>query len=613
MASQSGPRFFGPAARPLFGWYYAPAGRSRGEAVVLCPSIGLEYMAGHRALRMLAERLSADGFAVLRFDWPGTGDSAGDAGNPDCPTAALAEWRAALAQAVARVRAWSGSARVSVVGLRGGASLAAAAGPAIGVARLVLWWPPASGRQLLRELRARHAMSILDHDRYAPPDGDAAIAAGSVETMGFVLAGGLAQEIGALTFTGDHDAPTPAAEALVVAPDHGAEGSAVAALTGRGTRVDTRRASGHEEMRKTPLWVALPTAAIDEIAGWLAERAEAARSAADHAFGGDSVPRDLPPDQLAGATVASFDGVRETCVRFGLDARVAGVLTEPAAPVGGAEGARAPVLLLHTGGDHHVGPNRMWPVWAREWAREGVTTLRFDPAGIGDTPARPGEEDAAFAAYTDGRTAEVAEAAAYLCERTGADRVALVGICSGAYYAVRAAAAGAPVERVVAVNPQFYAEHAPIDRAVVEGHRAPALLGAAARDPHRWRRLLRGETSARNVVRMVGAGAGHAVRAAAALAAQEARALTTFRRRRSDGPLADLWGMSAARVPLCLVFSQEDEGWAYLRVQARAAWRAYRRRCYVTLHVLDRTEHTFMRAWMQRHLYRVVAAELRDG
>ena len=60
-AVQSGPRFFGPAARPLFGWYHAPAGRVRDEAVVLCPSIGHEYVVGHRMVRALAERL---GFAL---------------------------------------------------------------------------------------------------------------------------------------------------------------------------------------------------------------------------------------------------------------------------------------------------------------------------------------------------------------------------------------------------------------------------------------------------------------------------------------------------------------------------------------------------------------------
>lgn len=617
-AGPAGPRFFGPAARPLFGWYHAPTGRPRGEVVVLCPSVGAEYMTGHRALRTLAERLAADGFAALRFDWPGTGDSAGDAGDPDDPAATLAAWRAGLAAAIERARAWSGAGRVTVVGLRAGALLAAGAGPALGVDRVVLWWPPASGRQLLRELRARHALAGLDHDRYAPPDGDVGLAAGSLEAEGFVLAPGLAQALGALAFPDVDAAGPPAAEVLVLAPAAGAAGAAANALAGRGARVETRHVAGSEAMRDTPLWAALPAAAIGAAAGWLAERADAARADATAAgapvcgMPNASTHAMAPaPGHLAGAAAALVDGVREQCVRFGPDGQVAGVLTTPAGP---ASGARVPVLLLHTGADHHVGPNRLWTVWARRWAREGVTTLRFDPAGLGDTPAAPGDEAAAPAPYAEGRVAEIAAAAAYLCERTGADRVALVGLCSGAYYALRAAAAGVPAARVIAVNPQLYEGHEALDRAAVEGHRAPAVLGAAARDPHRWRRLLRGETSVRAVTRLVAAGVQGVARSAAITAAQEARVLAaSVRGAPSTGPLAALWRVSASPVPLCLVFSQEDEGWAYLRVQARAAWRAYVRRHRVRLHVLDHTQHTFVRAWMQRQLAELVTRELRGG
>ncbi len=615
VAVHSGPRFFGPAARPLFGWYHAPAGRARGEAVVLCPSLGPEYMVGHRMVRTLAERLSADGFAVLRFDWPGTGDSAGDAGDPDCPTAALADWYAALDHAVGRARAWSGAARVTVVGLRAGAALAAAAlatGPALGVTRLVLWWPPSSGRQFLREQRARHAMAGLDHDGYAPPDGDTALAEGSVEFDGFVFGPRLAHELGALSFAAMEGAP-PVADALVLAPDQGAGGPAAGALAASGIRVETRRVPGHDVMRESALKAVLPDAALHEIAGWLAERADAASPAPDVI--GVRVTDLAGSDEISGATTAAIDGAREECVRFGDDARVAGVLTTPAAAPDPAARPHPPVLLLHTGANHRVGPNRMWPVWARRWARDGVTTLRFDPAGLGDTPALPGTAGDLLEAYTDGRAAEVAAAAAYLCERTGADRVVLVGICSGAYYAVRAAAAGLPVARVIAANPQLYAGHEALNRSAVEGHRAPTQLGNAARDPERWGRLLRGETNARKVANMVAAGVGYAARAAVAAAAQEVRVLTAVRaadRGAGSGPLADLWRLGAARVPICLVFAREDEGWAYLRVQARAAWRAFRRRHHVRLHVLDAAEHTFVRAWMQRQLYALVTAELRE-
>ena len=77
--------FFGSSARQLFGAYHTPPSTvaERGGAV-LCPSWGSEYQASHRILRRLATRLSESGYHVLRFDYYGTGDSAGgrDEGDP---------------------------------------------------------------------------------------------------------------------------------------------------------------------------------------------------------------------------------------------------------------------------------------------------------------------------------------------------------------------------------------------------------------------------------------------------------------------------------------------------------------------------------------------------
>src|SRR4029077_6329596 len=69
--------WFGPPDRRAFGWYHAPLGAPRDMAVVLCPSLGHESVCTHRAYRPLAEQLATLGFPVLRFDYHGTGDSAG--------------------------------------------------------------------------------------------------------------------------------------------------------------------------------------------------------------------------------------------------------------------------------------------------------------------------------------------------------------------------------------------------------------------------------------------------------------------------------------------------------------------------------------------------------
>ena len=115
--------WFGPPERSLFGFVTVPDdGRARG-AVVVCPPMGMEgECARRRTLDTLAEELAADGILTLRFDYDGTGDSVGREEDPD----RVASWLRGVDHAVAFVRS-AGAPSVAVVGMRLGATLAAAA------------------------------------------------------------------------------------------------------------------------------------------------------------------------------------------------------------------------------------------------------------------------------------------------------------------------------------------------------------------------------------------------------------------------------------------------------------------------------------------------------
>jgi alpha-beta hydrolase superfamily lysophospholipase len=144
------PLFMGAGDRTLFGWYHAPADRAPSAAVVICPPLGHEYINAHRSLRHLADRCAEAGMAALRFDYDGTGDSAGDHGT----AGRLAAWVDSIHRAIDELCAASRSQRITIVGLRMGALLGSLAACDDPVAGLVLWAPCTRGRSFIRELRA---------------------------------------------------------------------------------------------------------------------------------------------------------------------------------------------------------------------------------------------------------------------------------------------------------------------------------------------------------------------------------------------------------------------------------------------------------------------------
>ncbi len=121
--------------------------------MLLCNPFGEEASRAHRSYRVLATQLERAGYASLRFDYSGTGDSLGEGS-----AATVDAWIADIATAAERLQAASGAMRVAVVGLRLGATLAmlAAARGALRPRHLVLWDPVVDGAGYLRELVAQH-------------------------------------------------------------------------------------------------------------------------------------------------------------------------------------------------------------------------------------------------------------------------------------------------------------------------------------------------------------------------------------------------------------------------------------------------------------------------
>ena len=143
------PFFFGTSAKQLFGVHHPPLIQAtRSTAVLLCYPFGDEYMRTHKAMRQLAIQLAKAGFHVLRFDYFGTGDSAGNGED-----ATMEQWIEDIGVAADELKDTSGHAKISMVGLRLGGTLAVkAAAVRADVDHLLLWDPIVDGAAYFKEL-----------------------------------------------------------------------------------------------------------------------------------------------------------------------------------------------------------------------------------------------------------------------------------------------------------------------------------------------------------------------------------------------------------------------------------------------------------------------------
>lgn len=140
----------------LHGVIYEPA-RVSSRGVVICDPFAEEKKCAQRALTDMARGLCAEGFAVLRFDYRGCGNSLGE-----FVDFGPSHWEADILRAIEFLRAETGATWLCVAGLRLGAALAltqTAVHPDIHA--LILWEPVLDGQTYVRQNLRRSMIKAM--------------------------------------------------------------------------------------------------------------------------------------------------------------------------------------------------------------------------------------------------------------------------------------------------------------------------------------------------------------------------------------------------------------------------------------------------------------------
>ncbi|WP_018858138.1 alpha/beta fold hydrolase [Rhizobium sp. 42MFCr.1] len=394
-------------------------------AVLFLSPWGLEEMCTRRFYRILAERFAEIGVASLRFDYPGTVNSLDDTS----AERGLSGWSEVIGKAAEELKMLSGTRKLVFIGQGIGASLALMqARSASSLAAIALLAPVLKGRAYLREL-SLFSRLIDDGLGIKPELRDSA--PGSI--AGLRMPRAVADDIKAVDLNSIENTALPHVF-LAERPGFEADTTFRDRLTSAGCQLRAIPFSGYDMLVSNPLDQELPEALVDELIDWL-----------------KSLPqyhdqRPLPAKKPSPVASVRSEKIRETSVRFGQDERLYGVLCEPAE---GSIGVTA--VILTTAYDHAAGWARSSVALARELAKVGVSSLRFDSAGVGDSPPVAARRKQVL--YDEAQIADVGMARDYVDSLGLGERTLLIGRCSGAYVAFRSVLADRRWDSCVIVNP----------------------------------------------------------------------------------------------------------------------------------------------------------------
>jgi alpha-beta hydrolase superfamily lysophospholipase len=436
------PLYLNGADEGVFALFHDPPGQRRDTAVLFCPPFGWDATCPYRRRRDWAEHLRALGYPALRIDLPGSGDSAGNPGDPE----RVEVWTQAVSAAARWLKAATGASRVVAVGVGLGGLIAYRAAYADApIDDLVLLAVSARGHSLVREL---HAHARLPTSSAPAPDqlNARTVPDGAVLAVGYLMS---AETVSALEDIDLSELTLPHSDRRRVLM-LGRSGPIVdqplrGSLEAAGADVTVGSGPGFgpigDVLERVDAWLAQGESDSGRRNGQRDPRASQAPLSA--------VPEDAPSDDHL-PLIRDAVELRETPLYLERPGgRLFGVLTEP---VDAHQELCA--VLLNAGPQRHTGPGRMWVEIARRWAARGVPTLRIDLACIGDSDGDGTKLENDDILYEPEYIEETCAALEMLAARGLPPRFVLLGLCSGAYWSLQAALRDKRIAAMMMINPR---------------------------------------------------------------------------------------------------------------------------------------------------------------
>ncbi|HED34641.1 MAG TPA: hypothetical protein ENJ08_10585 [Gammaproteobacteria bacterium] len=140
---------------------------------------------------------------------------------------------------------------------------------------------------------------------------------------------------------------------------------------------------------------------------------------------------------------------------FGEKKNLIGILSQPGVPVDGQDKSsedKPLVLILNSGFVHRPGPFRMNREFSMFLADNGYSSFRFDLSGVGDSEKQAMDS----MVYKERNLSDIGEALAFINDTVKPRRIVVMGLCTGADLAHKAAVKYSEISGTVSLDGYGY-------------------------------------------------------------------------------------------------------------------------------------------------------------
>lgn len=401
----------------LLAWCHLPE-HPTDHAVLICPPVGHEFVNSYRGLRHLADGFAEKGVTTFRVEYQGVGDSSGLDTDPD----RIQKWLESIERTVTFIKEKCEIKKVSLLGLRIGATLASMISNKIEIENLMCWVPVVEGKRYIREM-----LALQKTGENADLDVDST----TLEGGGFLITRETMNELLSLSLT--KIIPNAKHVFLFNTDDLPIPNQLMEAWSNQNFQFTHKTLSGYADMMATPHNSKVPSYAIEEITNQFLSTKIISNQLNKNIF----------------LDLKNYQQTRFDCYTYATSAKesmdsggfpITEILCQiPNTPLFGilslpllrdAE-SKPTVLLLNAGSVHRVGPNRNYVYITRELLSLGFKVFRLDFLGLGDSinPNLSKENDPYMPEALD----NIQSTIDYLKTQHNINEVILIGVCSGAY------------------------------------------------------------------------------------------------------------------------------------------------------------------------------------